>query len=213
MLKKLMAVLVCLSVCLSFGGCNNAKQDDTAAKQALESVLNGEQDFTYKMLIFDRDVTQANLGKFIFQTPVSAHEYFLPCAYTYLDVDGDKTEEMLIVDMELSTLLFLRYDGEKVVGYLVDQRFDVNYIMTDGTFLGVSYNHDENYKINGTNYFVCKVELNGLDCQVDYLARQHEGDAVYQIGEKTVTKDEAEAYIRSWKENGTKVEWTRLRSE
>lgn len=194
----------------SFVGCNNTEKQNSEAKELLQKVLDKEQNFSYKCLVFDK-VTEESLKEFRFHTEYSALNSFVSQAYTYIDFDSDGIEELLIVDTELQFFLILRYDGEKVVGYIVDDNIDLQNVKTNGTFLTVSYIFDDDSKIIGKEFYVSEVEFNGLDCQVNTLASQNHEDNIYKIGEQSATEDEVEKYFEDWDKTTTKISWVTIK--
>lgn len=62
-MKKLIAIFMCLVMCLSFFGCNNTEKQNSEAKELLQKVLDNEQNFSYKCMVFDK-VTEENLKEF-----------------------------------------------------------------------------------------------------------------------------------------------------
>lgn len=205
-MKKLASLFLCFAILFSFVGCNTIEKQNEVAKEYLNKVLEKEQSFTYKCLVFDK-VTDENLQKFVFNTESSALISFDPLSYTYLDFDHDGVEELFVVDARLSYFLILKYDGEKVVGYMMADNVDLQHIKTNGTFLKISYVFDDDFKIIGKNFSVCEVEFDGLDHRVNTLASQNQKEDIYKIGEQSATKDEVEAYIDNWKNNNTQIEW------
>ena len=119
---------------------------------------------------------------------------------------GKLNKNSLIIALD-SPYDYLKYDGEKVNGYILDDNIDLKNVKKNGTFLTVTYNFDEDYKIIGNNYYVCEVEFDGLDYSINKLAFQNQGDNIYKIENKSATKDEVEAYIENWKNNTKQVEW------
>ena len=208
-MKKLIAISICFVLFFTFVGCSNVEQQNEVAKAAFQEVLENKRNFSYKCLVFDK-VTDESLKKFNFKTIDNAFNSFDPQGYAYLDFDQDGVDEMLIYDTGLSDFLILKYDGEKVNGYILNDNIDFKNVKKNGTFLTVTYNFDENYKIIGNNYYVCEVEFDGLDYSINKLTFQNQGDNIYKIDNKNSTKDEVEAYIENWKNNTTQVEWHKI---
>lgn len=205
-MKKLLAIFLCLLMCLVFSGCNNTEKKNDEAKTVLTKVLNKEENFTVHNVYVDK-TTEENLEEFRYPTYSNALNIFVPSYYTFADFDSDGIEELLMVDATLSYFLILRYDGEKAVGYMVDDNIDLQNVKTNGTFLTVSYIFDDNFKITGKDFHVCEIEFNGLDYRVNTLASQNHEDNIYTIGKQSTTKDEVEVYIDNWKNNTTQIEW------
>ena len=217
-MKKVIAVFMCFLLCLFPMGCNDAKdrQTDTEkqhvdiekqnakAKEALQKVLNKEQNFTFKSLVFDK-VTEENLEKFSFPTQGNAMNSFLPQGYIYVDFDSDGIDELLIVDMTLHFFLILRYDDENVNGYIL-QSLSLQGIKTDGSFLDIWYSHTEDQQLS-TGYAVSRVEFDGLDCTVIQLAYKEDATDTYQLKGKPARKAEVDKYFDDWNANTTKMDW------
>ena len=62
-MKKLIAILICLVMCLLTVGCNNTEKQNNEAKAAFQQVLEKKNNFSYKCLVFDK-VTEENLKEF-----------------------------------------------------------------------------------------------------------------------------------------------------
>ena len=210
-MKKILVILLCFVMCISICGCNGTKIDATAAREALESVINKEQDFTYKSSLHEK-VTQENLKNFEFLGK-SSLETFYPLYYAFVDFNDDGIEEALVLDARFTYFLILRYDGEKVVGYTPEENIEYQKVKTDGTFLTVTYIFDEDHKIIGENRFLCGIEFDDLDYQIKTLASQDNKEGVYKIGNRTSTKDEVEKYISDWDKDTTKPEWNEINWE
>ena len=217
-MKKLIAILLCIAICLSFVGCQKpGKQEEKPTekqtekpletptenpREVLEKVLNKEASFTFKSLVFD-EVTEENLEKFRFVTEYSVHNAFLPVIYSYVDFDSDGVEELLVAEMGLHFYLILRYDNGKVNGYILE-RLSAQEIKTDGSFV-VSW-HKGPESVN-------RVQFDGLECELTELACKDETENIYTLKGKTATKETVESYIADWKSNGTKISWTTIKQE
>ncbi len=199
-MKKLIAIFMCLVLCLSFVGCNNIEKQNDEAKEVLQRVLEKEQSFTYKCLVFDK-VTEESLEKFSFPTETNAINAFVPQGYAYVDFDSDGIEELLIVDATLRFFLILRYDNENVNGYILEN-ISLQEIKTDGSFLTVRYN---GYTA------VSRVSFDGLDCAVTNLAYKDDSANTYQLNQKSATRDEVEKYFDDWNENTAKISWVTIK--
>ena len=213
-MKKLIAVLLCIAICLSFAGCQKpGKQEEKPTEQqtekptenpreALEKVLNKEASFTFKSLVFD-EVTEENLEKFRFVTEYSVNNAFLPVIYSYVDFDSDGVEELLIAEMGLHFYLILRYDNGKVNGYILE-RLSAQEIKTDGSFV-VSW-HKGPESVN-------RVRFDGLECELTELACKDETENTYTLKGKTATKEIVESFFADWKSSGEKITWTNIKQK
>ena len=195
-MKKILMVLLCFVISLSFVGCKNTEKQNNEARELLQKVLEKEQSFTFKSLVFDK-VTEESLEKFSFPTEVSAINRFAPLGYSYIDFDSDGIEELLIVDVELQFFLILKYDDGNVNGYILDD-MSLQGIKTDGSFLTVRY---DSYTA------ISRVSFEGLNCEVSYLAYKGDSTNTYQLKGKPATKEEVESYFDEWNENTTKISW------
>ena len=217
-MKKLIAILLCIAICLSFVGCQKPeKQEEKPTEQqtekptenateksreALEKVLNKEASFTFKSLVFD-EVTEENLEKFRFITEYSVNNAFLPVVYSYVDFDSDGVEELLVAEMGLHFYLILRYDNGKVNGYILE-RLSAQEIKTDGSFV-VSW-HKGPESVN-------RVQFDGLECELTELACKDETENTYTLNGKTATKEIVESYFADWKSSGEKITWTNIKQK
>jgi len=208
-MKKLIAILLCLAICLSFAGCKKSeKQEEKPIEQqtenpreALEKVLNKEASFTYKWTF--GTVTEQNLEKFTFNTEGVALYAFLPVAYTYVDFDSDGVEELLVSDMGLHFFLILRYDNGKVNGYILE-RLSAQNIKTDGSFVISWYKGPES---------VNRIQFDGVEYELTELACKDETENTYELNGKAATKAEVESYIADWKSSGTNITWTNIKQK
>lgn len=215
-MKKLIALLLCLVICLSFAGCQKpetqgekpTKQTEKPAeptenpREALEKVLNKEANFTYKCLVFGK-VTEENLEKFRFNTEGAALNPFRPVAYSYVDFDSDGVEELLVSDTMLHFYLILRYDNGKVNGYILE-RLSAQNIKIDGSFV-ISW-HKGPESVN-------RIQFDGLECKLTELACKDDTENTYALNGKIATKAEAESYIADWKSSGAQIIWTTIKQE
>ena len=212
-MKKLLAVLVCLGICLAFAGCQKPDKDvgnpteqtekpTENPSEALEKVLNKKASFTYKCLVFDK-VTEENLEKFTFNTEGAALNPFRPIAYTYVDLDSDGVEELLVSDMGLHYYLILRYDNGKVNGYILE-RISPQEIKTDGSFVICWNNGPES---------VDRIWFDGLDYALTELACKDDGENTYALNGKLATKETVESYFADWKNSGEKITWTNIQQK
>ena len=199
-MKKLIAIFMCLVMCLSFVGCSNTEKQNSEAKELLQKVLDNEQNFSYKCLVFDK-VTEENLKEFRFHTVYRALNPFVPQGYAYIDFDSDGIDELVIVDATLEYFLILRYDNENVNGYILEN-ISLQDIKTDGSFLTVRYN---------SYTAISRVSFYGLDCVVTNLVYKNDSTNIYQLNEKSATKDEVEKYFDDWNENTTKISWVTIK--
>lgn len=200
-----MSVFICLIICFSFGGCNNAEKKNKEAKEILNKVLNKEQDFIFKSLVFDK-VTEENLEKFSFSTVSNAINAFIPQSYAFVDFNSDGIEELLMVEVTLKFFLILRYDSEKVYGYIIEN-ISLQDIKTDGSFLTLGNVYNEDYKVVGTRNTISRVEFDGTECKISNLAYKDDSSNIYKLNEKSAEKEETEKYFDDWNNNTIKIDW------
>lgn len=199
-MKKYVAIVLCLALCLTFVGCRKTEKNNKQAKAALQKVLDEEADFTFKSLI-NESTTQENLTKFTFSTVYSAMERFVPTRYMYADFDGDEVEELLIAASGLQFCLMLHYEDGTVYGNILDY-ISHKYIGKDGSFLIESFGGDKRQ--------LCTISFDGPNCKLETLAYISEYAKTYQVDYKDVSKSEAEAYIEKWDEETEKLTWVKI---
>lgn len=200
MMKKLVALILTLCLCLSCVGCDNTQKKQSEAKEALQKVFEKEENFNFKSLISD-DVTSENLNKFSFHTPYSVFNVFMPQGYAYVDFDSDGIDEMLIVDMLLTFFLILKYDGQNVNGYIIDN-ISPQQVWVDGSFVT---------KAHSGYTTVSRVSFNGLEIKKSNLAFISDSKKIYQINDKTQPKEKVQKFIDDWNENTEKISWVTVK--
>ena len=198
-MKKVLAIFLCFSICLSLGGCNNAEKKNEEAKEALTKVLNKEENFIVHNVYLDQ-TTEENLGKFHYPTDSDALNVFLPVCYTFADFDADGVDELLMVDVLLIDYLFLRYDDGKVYGY-VHRRIEGQDVKTDGSF--ITYSRD-GFKA------ISRISFSGNSYEITNQAYLDDSKKIYLIDDKSVQKSEVEKYFEDWNKNTTKVSWENI---
>ena len=107
-MKKLLAIFLCLLMCIVFSGCNNTEKKNDEAKTVLTKVLNKEENFIVHNVYLDQ-TTEENLGKFHYPTDSDALNVFLPVCYTFADFDADGVDELLMVDVLLIDYLLTHH--------------------------------------------------------------------------------------------------------
>ena len=195
-MKKLLAIFLCLLMCLVFSGCNNTEKKNDEAKTVLTKVLNKEENFTVHNVYVDK-TTEENLEKFRYPTYSNALNIFVPAHYTFADFDADGIEELLIIDTYRSDFLFLRYDNGKVYGY-VHKKISIQDVKTDGSFMRFDY-----YGCKA----ISRISFSGSSYKITNQAYFDDSENKYLLDEKPVQKSEVEEYFENWNKNTTKVSW------
>jgi len=181
----------------------DGKAINEKTREVLQKVLDNEQSFTIKSLVFDR-YTEENLEKFSFATEGSAVHPFLPRGYTYVDLDSDGIDELVVFSASLDYYLILRYGGEKVYGYLVGFRSLMD-LKTDGSFMtssGAGLNTVSNLSFQDTYY--------GTSFVIADVAYQDDMNGVYLLNGKAAQKEKVEAYFENWERDSRGVSWIML---
>ena len=196
-MKKMIAVFICLVIGLSLVGCKNVEKQNAEARTILTSVLNGERNFTFKSLVWNK-TTEENLKRFNVPTVYSARNDFVPVAYMFVDLDSDGVDELIVADGFAILFLILRYDGEMVYGYIVEK---INEVGADGSFL---------INRNNSHSEISRVTFDGLFGNVSPLAYKDDTAEVYQLNWEDAEKEAVEAYFADWDVNTTKMEWVNI---
>lgn len=194
-MKKILAVFLCIIMCLGFIGCNNTGKNNEA-KSVLTKVLNNEENFTVHNVYINK-TTEENLEKFRYPTYSNALNIFVPAYYTFADFDSDGIEELLIIDSLISDFLFLKYDDGKVYGY-VHKKISIQDVKTDGSFMTFDYN---GYKA------ISRISFSGSSYEITNQAYFDDSKNEYLLDDKSAQKKEVEEYFNSWNNNTTKVSW------
>ena len=185
----------------SFVGCNNAEKQNDVAKEALQRVLEKEQTFTAKTSVFSNETTEQKLEKYHFQTSDNAYYSFVPQQYTFVDMDNDGIDELVILDAMMNYYLVLRYDNKKVNGYNIGVRSLID-LRTDGSFMTSS-----GAGINSIGGNVC---FDDGEFKVINKALANDYDQEYFIDGKKTDQKSCKKFFDDWDENTTKISWNTI---
>ena len=200
-MKKLIAIFMCLVICVAFVGCNNTEKQNDEAKETLQRVLEKEQTFTAKTIVFSDKTTEQTLEKYHFQTIDNAYYSFVPEQYAFVDMDNDNIDELIILDAMMNYYLVLHYENEKVYGYNIGARSLID-LRTDGSFLtssGAGINSIGN---------MC---FDGIECKVINKALANDNDQEYFIDGEKIDQETSKKYFDDWNENTTKISWVTIK--
>ena len=189
-------MLICLSACFDYNDSPSiiTGSDPEAYKDTLSAVLNNKKSFIAEngsaCYLKDYNICNAPEGEPI---PVS------PCEYTYVDLDGDLFEEMIVnISSEHSYYLILHYNSYDIFGYEIDATAMTS-IKTDGTF---SYTSE-------SNTICCRLSFKNRKLKITQEAVCDYESGVYQIGGLDVTADSLQEYLQNWEQKADIV-WTKL---
>ena len=180
-MKKLIAILMCLVICVAFVGCNNTDNQNDEAREALQRVLENEQTFTAQ-------TTEYTLEKYHFQINDNAYYVFFPEQYAFVDMDNDNIDELVILDSMMNYYLVLHYENEKVNGYRIDVRSLID-LRTDGSFMTSS--------AAGINS-IGNMCFDGSECKVINKALANDYDQEYFIDGKKTDQKTSKKYFDDW---------------
>ena len=199
-MKKLMVIFMCLVMCVSFVGCNNTEKQNDEAKETLQRVLEKEQTFTAKTIVFSDKTTEQTLEKYHFQTIDNAYYSFVPEQYAFVDMDNDNIDELVILDVKITYYLVLHYENEKVYGYNIGARSLID-LRTDGSFMTSSA---------GGISSIGNMCFDGSECKVINKALANDYDQEYFIDGKKTDQKTSKKYFDDWNENTTKISWNTI---
>lgn len=226
-MKKILAIACVLSLFLGiFTGCktrdnksdvkqNQSKTESSPNDNILLSVLHSEKPFITEkgQTVFLKDY------KPLYKQDEDAEYYqsenlFVPCAYTFVDLDKDGQNELIISELpDADTYLILHQFKDKIYGYSLCVRW-FGSLKSDGTFLssGGAFTHnyntinfDEN-KYNISTFAIFdfvgdeKPSSNRFGCEPDYEK------SVFEIDDKKVSFEKIEEFAEEWDERPN-AEW------
>lgn len=200
-MKKLMVIFMCLVMCVSFVGCNNTEKQNDEAKETLQRVLEKEQTFTAKTIVFSDKTTEQTLEKYHFQTIDNAYYSFVPEQYAFVDMDNDNIDELVILDVKITYYLVLHYENEKVYGYNIGARSLID-LRTDGSFMTSSA---------GGISSIGNMCFDGSECKVINKALANDYDQEYFIDGKKTDQKTSKKYFDDWNENTSKISWVTIK--
>ena len=201
---KKTALIMCVLFCVLFAGCGQ-KKNGGAAKKALESVLAGSEDFIFTDLVSNR-MTEQNLKEFSFATEYNAVNNFSPWRYTYVDLDSDGTDELVVGEPNIEFHLFLRYCDGKVYGYIVDNVlfYEDGGLKTDGSFSTL---------IGAAGKGISRASFDGTDFSIINSAYMNDEDNVYELDGKSALEDKVKEYFSDWENDTKAVKFSEIKSK
>lgn len=168
-------------------------------KEVLQKVLNQEQNFIFKSLVYD-NVSEENLNNFFFSTEANVKNAFIPQEYAYVDFNSDNVDEMVILSAKLDYFLTLHYDAETVYGYVIPQRSLID-LKTDGSFMTSSG--------AGINT-ISTLTFADASFEIEDKAYQDVLNNKYQLDGKDSNKETVEDYFKNWEKSTSDVSWESL---
>ena len=202
-MKRFLAVLVCLIVSFSFTGCTteNTKEQNEQSKEILIKVLEKQQTFIAKTSVISDKTIEQTLEKYHFQTVDNAYYSFVPERYTFVDIDNDNIDELVILDARLYCYLILRYDGKKVCGYNYAGIGDIKKFKANGSF--EPKHKDGEQKI-------AFLKFDEYDFEIVEKAYMNKNEKKYLINGKTEDEETVEKYFDNWNENIPNADWIKI---
>ena len=189
-MKKALCLIFVLTFLLV--GCNNqkVKSSDTIRKELLNVIEN-------KTSFLDANNQEVLLKDY--QIPECVDYVFSPLEYALVDFDGDKTEELVILDARKNFYQILRYDKStnKFYGYTMNIRSLID-LKTDGTFMQSS-----GAGINS----ISKLNFENGEIVFTELALKNDYDKEYKINQKNAKPEDVKSFFDEWTALPT-VSWT-----
>lgn len=201
-MKKVLSIALILMNIFIFSACNSKIDINSyshATKSISESllgVINNRQPF------ITESNTEITLGEYNIPDILTGSE-FLPLNYTFVDLDGDGTDELVVSETQQNFYLILRFNAEdgKIYGYSLKTRAFID-VKTDGTFLQSS-----SAGINA----VSKISFDGASLSISEMAFKNDVENVFEIDNKPVNKKNAEKYFTEWSAKKSSV-WITINS-
>lgn len=148
--------------------------------QALEKALKGQT----AVLVKSNHVVEPKK-----LTEITTESYtFVPAQYTYVDMDDDGIQEIIVRDKNFIYWLVLRYEKEQVRGYLLPYRSIVA-LRADGTVKGT-----EGAGISS----IGRITFNGPDSAFVALAELDATKNIYRLNGADASKAKVEAFYAEW---------------
>ncbi len=202
-MKRLVALLVCIILCVGLFGCgDNTEEKNAEAHAALTKVINKEASF---LLMSSAKNTSGEMSldncQYIRQN--STYVSFVAFHYLFCDFDRDGIDEMLVADAMLSDFLFFKYDADVVRAY--DYRhIDMQGVDAGGSFITILD------IFTGNSKAISRVSFVNDAMTVTYEAYMDVETDEYMLNGKAVDKETVEEYIDDWYAGMEKVTWTSL---
>ena len=202
-MKKVLSLIFILTFLLV--GCNNPTVENSEIENStVESSDKSDKDL---LDVIDNKIpfVDANNNE-VFLKDYKISEYdnydFSPFEYASVDFDGDKTNELVILETQQNFYLILRYDEakNKIYGYHADVRSLID-LKTDGTFMQSS-----GAGINS----ISKLNFENGEIVFTELALKNDFDKEYKINKDDAQPEDVNSFFDEW--NAVpKVSWISIK--
>ncbi len=197
-MKKSICILFLLAFAIALGSCANVDPAGVSENDLLMSVLNNETAFTAEdgKSVLLSDFAYGYIPETDGDVPLLAE----PQEYTFVDMDGDGTDELIadITPTQTAYIVLHEEDGT-VYGYLFYVRALLN-LKADGSFMQSGGLGIKNY---------ARMEFDNGSYKIINTASMNEADGVYEIDGTSCTAEELNAYEQDWHAKAD-TEWVQL---
>jgi hypothetical protein len=202
-MKKIFSIFLLIVICFTFAGCNEnastSKNEDV--KDVLMDVLEKEKPFIAKTSAVSDETSEQLLDKYHFSTIDNAYYSFNPAYYTFVDCDTNGIDEMIVLDVNLSCCLILRYEGQKVYGYNYTHIGDVKKVKTNGSF---------EPKLKSGERKIARFKFSDTEIEIVEDAYMNENANKYFLNEKANDKQIVKKHFDDWDTTTIATEWTKI---
>lgn len=123
------------------------------------------------------------------------NKLFVPKEYTYIDLDGDKKNELVVLTNDYSgEYVILRYFNRKVYGYRVGARSFLD-LKEDGTFMRSGSAYEST---------ISRIEFVNNDLNYIDIVTYDTENKKYTVDNKEVNRDELNKYLTEWNNKKSK---------
>lgn len=213
-MKKLIAFILCILICVSFVACEQEETDKGGQALSGEKISSTNDDDSdtspshsssepdtrkkasdaYKAVLSNAMTLRNSSGKDVyFQDILRINTYEsanLP-QQSAVDMDGDKIEEFIIKDSYRYRTIVLHYEKGIVYGFEFDSD-TMQYIYKDGAFYWIHYSSSF-----GREYGVSKISFEGEKLKFQELCR-NEGYSKYYVGGTEVTQEVYQEFMNDY---------------
>lgn len=193
-MKKVFSAVLILIGILTFSACNSESKvilsnTTKSIPELLLLVIDNEESF----------ITESNTETMLknYKMPNIDDYNFIPLQYTYVDLDSDGTDELILSESKQNFYLVLHFNKEnkKIYGYSLNVRSFIN-VKTNGTFMQSS-----GADINSIN----KISFNNTKLIINEIAVKNDLENIFKINNQSVTKENADRYFTEWQTNENSV--------
>ena len=187
MRKVFSAILILIGI-LTFSACDSdseviSRNKTKSMSEFLLLTIDNKESF------ITENNTETLLGNY--RIPNITDDYnFIPSKYTFVDLDSNGTDELVLSETKQNFVLVLRFnkEDEKIYGYSLNTRSFID-VKTNGTFM-----QSDGAGINS----ISKITFDNTKLIITEIAVKNDSENIFKINNQSVTKENVDKYFTEW---------------